>query len=185
MFIFSTKVTRGKLLTLALVCACLAIILIVSVPGGEVDTAKKISLKASTNEQRVEYLESYGWTVEKEPKETVEIVIPTQFDDTYENYNTMQLTQGFDLVSFKGKKATRYSYTVTNYPKSQEDPVYATLIVVDDRIVAGDIASTSLGGFMHSLVMPKDTVLEVETVKDELRPTSTEILDGILLSSGK
>ncbi|MBO5037569.1 MAG: DUF4830 domain-containing protein [Clostridia bacterium] len=185
MFIFSTKVTRGKLLTLALVCACLAIVIIASVPGGEVDTAKKISLKAKTNEQRLEYLESFGWTVESEPTETSEIVIPTQFDETYENYNTMQLSQGFDLVSYKGKKATRYSYTVTNYPQSQEDPVYATLIVIDGRIVAGDIASTSLGGFMHSLVMPKDTVSEFETVQDELLPTATEILDGVILNSGK
>ncbi len=188
MFIFSTKVTKGKLLTLALVCACLAVILIVSVPGGDIGTAKKISLKAATNEQRIDYLESFGWTVESEPTETTEIVIPSKFDDTYETYNAMQLTQGFDLVSYKGKKATRYSYKITNYPQEQEDNVYATLIVVDGKIVAGDVASTAIGGFMHTLVMPakdKDTVSEFETVQDEILPTAYEILDGILLSSGK
>lgn len=185
MFIFSTKVTRGKLLTLALVCACLAIILIVSVPSGDVDTAKKISLKAKTNEQRIEYLESYGWTVESEPAETSEIIIPSKFDETYENYNVMQLTQGFDLVGYKGRKATRYSYKVTNYPSPQSDPVYATLLVVNDKIIAGDVASTALGGFMHTLVMPKAASSELESLADEVLPTASEILDGILSATGK
>lgn len=186
MFILSTKITRGKLLTAALVCACLAIVLIVSIPSsGDVNTAKKISLKAKTNEERVEFLKSYGWEVVEEPAETTEIVIPSNFDATYESYNTMQLTQGFDLVSYKGRAATRYSYTVENYPSSTDDPVYATLIVVNDRIVAGDVASTAIGGFMHSLVRPKEASVQVETVQDEVLPTASEILDAVMTSAGK
>ena len=108
MFIFSTKLTKGKLLTLALICACLAVILIVSLPKGDVGTAAQ-SLKGKTNEQRVAYLESFGWQVEAEPTQTVSVVIPATFDETYESYNLLQKTQGFDLSAYQGKKATRYT----------------------------------------------------------------------------
>ena len=162
MFIFSTKLTKGKLLTLALICACLAVILIVSLPKGDVGTAGQ-SPKGKTNEQRVAYLESFGWQVEAEPTQTVSVVIPATFDETYESYNLLQKTQGFDLSAYQGKKATRYTYTVLNYPTEQTATVSVNLLVCNNKIIGGDVSSASLGGFMHSLTRPSDGKATLQT----------------------
>ena len=35
------------------------------------------------NEDRVSFLSSFGWTVDSEPYEVVEVVIPSEFDEVY------------------------------------------------------------------------------------------------------
>ena len=187
MFIFSTKVTKGKLLTLSLICACLAIIIIVSIPTGDIDTAKTASLKAKTNEERVSYLQSFGWTVDETPIEQAEVIIPAEFDETYEEYNLLQQLQGFNLANYKGKQAVRYTYTITNYPSAQTSNVQASLLVYKDKIIGGDVASTSLGGFMHTLQMPDEkssatTILDdssYDSVNETAGLTAEEILAAI------
>ena len=87
------------------------------------------------------------------PVSVSDIVIPTNFDATYDTYNNIQLAQGLDLSKYKGKKAVKYTYKVTNYPDNAET-VNANLIVVDETIIAGDVSSTSLGGFMHGFAKP-------------------------------
>ena len=60
----------------------------------------------------------------------------------------MQKKQGLDLEKYKGKTAKRYSYVVTNYPGVPEG-VRANMVVYNDKIIAGDICSLELDGFMH------------------------------------
>ena len=81
-------------------------------------------------------------------------MIPKKFTNVYENYIALQERQGFDLAACGGLDATRYTYKVTNYPDCT-DPVVADLIVCNSRIVAGDVQSTTLGGFMQELAFPK------------------------------
>ncbi|MDO4750186.1 MAG: DUF4830 domain-containing protein [Eubacteriales bacterium] len=102
------------------------------------------------NEERVEYLASCGWEVESEPVDTQQIVLPQELSDVFAEYNELQKKQGFDLSKFAGRQATLYSYRVTNYPST--DTVLANLYVVEGRVIGGDIHSTSLNGFMHTLM---------------------------------
>lgn len=185
MFILSAKLTRSKLLTFGLICCCLAIVLIVSIPQGDETTVKTKSLKGETNEQRIEYLESFGWEIINEPVESTEVVIPSEFDETYESYNLLQQTQGFDLAKYKGKKVMRYTYSIKNYPTDSAENVCATLLVSDKKIIGGDVSSTSLGGFMHSLLKPASSTVEKDSL-ETVGPTADEILASILgESSGK
>lgn len=181
MFILSAKLTRSKLLTLGLICCCLAIVLIVSIPQGDETTAKTKNLKGETNEQRVEYLESFGWDVVDEPIESAEVIIPSEFDETYESYNLLQQTQGFDLSKYKGKRVMRYTYSVKNYPTDSAENVCATILVSNKKIIGGDISSTSLGGFMHSLLKPAS--ITTDDSQQTVGPTADEILASILESS--
>lgn len=64
----------------------------------------ELSLKASTAEERIAFLSQYGWSVEEEPLEVKEIIIPAEFDDVYEKYNAIQKEQGFDLMSYCSKR---------------------------------------------------------------------------------
>ncbi len=105
---------------------------------------------ATDNAGRIAFLGGFGWQVEEEPHEILEIVIPYEFDAVYEQYNQLQLSQGYDLTRWKGMTAKRYTYRITNYPNTQ-DEVFANLIVCKEQIIAGDVSSLSLQGFMHGL----------------------------------
>ncbi|MDF2684840.1 MAG: hypothetical protein K0S55_21 [Clostridia bacterium] len=189
MFIFSTKVTKRKLISLALICSCLALIILLSLPPSNTTVDNVNQVVAKTNEERVGYLTDFGWAVSTEPIEVVDVVIPTSFDEVYESYNMLQKLQGFDLANYKGKKATRYTYEVTNYPTPQDSPIHANMLLVDNKLIGGDITSVSMGGFMHGFEMPND-VVDGDSSDDIFNeevvgPSVDEIMSEVLDDTGK
>lgn len=106
--------------------------------------------KIKTNEERVALLKSYGWEVDATPAEEAEVTIPAEFDRVMENYNALQKSQGFDLSKYKNRDMIRYTYRITNYP-DYEGTVYANLLIYKNRVVAGDICSSDVNGFILGL----------------------------------
>ena len=147
MFVYTAKLNkrRGIAILLVAAAALIAIILIASHSG-------KNSVK--TNEDRIKYLTDIGWEVCIEPVEHESIVIPSDMTQVYEDYNALQLAQGFDLTKYAGMEAERYTYEVRNHPDCT-DAVYADIIICKNRVIAGDIQSISANGFMQGLEFPK------------------------------
>ncbi len=114
-------------------------------------TAFFVAFASGDDTKNIEFLESYRWEVETPYIEKEEVQIPEEFDDVYNNYNELQRQAGLDLLPYKGKKAVRYTYIVTNYPKQVNEPVRANVLCVGNEPVAGDIMTVSISGFMHSL----------------------------------
>lgn len=110
---------------------------------------------AKTGEQRVAFLESFGWEVEEQEAEIVGVLIPKEFDGVYLKYNAIQKTQGCDLSRYNGKQCKRYTYVIKNYPGNPEN-VRANLLVYRDKIIGGDICSLELDGFMQGFAMETD-----------------------------
>jgi len=110
--------------------------------------------RVRTNEQRLDFIASFGWQVEPEPVEIVEVIIPAEFDSLYEEYNALQRQIGFDLSRHAGRRSQRFTYVVTNYPGHEQD-VRLNLLVRDNRVIGGDIYSAGPNGFMHGLAMPE------------------------------
>lgn len=122
----------------------------------------KYSLAAGDAEGRVAFLEQFGWVVDEEPVEVEEVVIPTEFNEVYENYNTLQLEQGLDLKKYAGKTCKRWVYQVLNYPRDGQQ-VLATLLIYDGNVIAGDISSANLDGFMASFLGEHGLMQEPDT----------------------
>ena len=157
MFILTAKLKRERLIAgaaaVAALCAVVAIAVgVISVQGGTV-SASADQKGVKTNEDRVAYLESFGWTVEPEPLAVEELLIPEEFDETYTQYLELQGSQGFDLTQYCGKRVKRYTYVITNYPTG-ETGVQAGLVIYKNTVIGGDVLSPQLGGFIHSLEMP-------------------------------
>ena len=157
MFILTAKLKRERLIAgvaaVAALCAVVAIAVgVISVRGGTV-SASADQKGVKTNEDRVAYLESFGWTVEPEPLAVEELLIPEEFDETYTQYLELQSSQGFDLTQYCGKRVKRYTYVITNYPTG-ETGVQAGLLIYKNTVIGGDVLSPQLGGFIHSLEMP-------------------------------
>lgn len=105
----------------------------------------------ATNEDRVRCLEHYGWQVDPHVVEEHDVTIPAVLDDIYTEYNELQKPCGFDLNPYRGKKVMRYTYRVLNFPIQYDEPVFANILLYEDRLIGGDVMSTDLRGFMLPL----------------------------------
>ena len=159
MFIWTAKLRRGRLVAgvAAIVVLCGAVALVggvLSARGVDAVSPAPASPKGiKTNEDRIAYLESYGWSVSSDPIAVEELIIPEQFDETYSQYLELQASQGFDLTDYCGKRVKRYTYEITNYPTG-ESGIQAGLLVYKSTVIGDDVLSAQLGGFIHGLEMP-------------------------------
>ncbi len=161
MFVVSMKTSKKKLVLFAgiVVMVIAGCFLLFGQGGDEAQAVSKIgkyNLSASNNPERISFLSQFGWEVKEEPLEICEIVLPAQFNETYQSYNDIQKQQGLDLSHYAGKTCKRWTYEVTNYP-GQTEGVHANLLILDGRVIGGDISSTQLNGFMHGFVNPTPT----------------------------
>jgi len=156
-FIITAKVHRSRILAVA--GAAVVVCGILSLASGalqlrDVAASTAVSTKSiKSNEDRIAYLEQYGWIVSAEPLAVEELKIPDTFDETYTEYLNLQAGQGFDLTKYAGKRVKRYSYEVTNYP-SGESGVQAGLLVYKNTVIGGELLSPQLNGFIHGFEMP-------------------------------
>ena len=159
MLIVTAKMPRRKLAlgvaAAALLCCCaVALNFSQSTLAQEGSASSVPSPKGiKSNEDRIEYLSAYGWQVSPEPLASQELLIPTEMDDSYDEYLTLQKEQGFDLEQYAGKRVKRYTYEITNYP-SGEQGVQANLLLYKNTVIGGEVLSPRMDGFLHGLAMP-------------------------------
>ena len=104
------------------------------------------------------FVSGCGWQVDEEPIEVREVVIPEIFDDVYNQYNQIQLEQGYNLEKYAGQRVKRWSYVIRNYPETspEDDYIRINILVSDDRVIGGDVCSVKLDGFMHGFYIPNN-----------------------------
>lgn len=159
MLIVTAKVPRRKLAigtALAALACCCAVVLNLSNASLTQEVSSPVaptSTGIKTNEDRIEYLRSYGWEVVSEPLATQELVIPKEMDDSYSEYLKLQAQQGFSPEQYAGKRVKRYTYEITNYP-SGEMGIQVNLLIYKNTVIGGEVLSPQLDGFLHGLTMP-------------------------------
>ena len=104
----------------------------------------------STLEGRQAFLLELGWEIDTGTEEFRAVVVPEKLEGIMSQYNRMQQAQGYDLNEHLGESCQQYSYQLTNYPDS-DSPVFVTLYIQDGKLIAGDIHTNALNGFMHGL----------------------------------
>ncbi|GHV32976.1 hypothetical protein FACS18949_05740 [Clostridia bacterium] len=158
MFIVTAKLDKKRLTAIVVAAGVLLIALIVllSMRGARGASATTLELPSpkgvSTNDERVAFLEGYGWQVASEPIAFEEVLFPEAFDDVFADYNALQTSQGFALEKYKGKRVMRYTYEIENYPGAAEGTVRANLFVYRDTVIGGDVSSVVMDGFMHGFM---------------------------------
>lgn len=154
MIIYTARVPKKKLLAAgaAALCCLFAALTFALTLGGRAVTVSAEVKNIKTNDDRLAYLSGLGWQVSPQPIATEELLIPEEFDDSYQSYLALQSGQGFDLTQYRGKRVKRYTYQLTNYP-TQTEPVQISLLIYKNRVVGGQIQSSS-GSFLHGLTMP-------------------------------
>ena len=130
--------------------------------AGETETAAGLSTDPKgirSDEDRVAYLESWGWLVSEEPASVEDILIPETLDGSYQEYLDLQKSQGFDLTAYAGKTVKRYTYAVHNYPGLKEN-IWASLLMDRKTVIGGEIFCSQGDGFTQGLAYPSGTATE-------------------------
>ena len=118
-----------------------------------------------TDEDRIALLGGFGIKVEGEAEQKA-FIMPESFDRIMAGYNEIQRAQGLDLTKYAKKRITRYTYKVSNWdeikdgygaPKTADEEegiteVYASLFVYRNRVIALDISSAQMGGFVAPII---------------------------------
>ena len=155
MFVYSLKASTLKLFGVIGVSVIALVILLTLIPTYEPtaaslmysDAASYHYSKIKTNDDRIAFLQQFGWTVEETPVEEEAVTIPGEFDKVFVSYNELQKQQGLDLSKYKRKDVTRYTYKITNYP-DYNGTVYANVLVYRGKVIGGDICSADVNGFV-------------------------------------
>lgn len=161
MFVFTTKLSKKKLVWFVIIMGFVLGAIIMLVPeenafdalSNQMIEAEMTSITVGgikTNDDRIIFLNQRGLDVSDEEIDMKEVIIPMEFDAVYTKYNELQVSQGFNLEKFKGKTAEMYTYLVLNFDDSKGE-TYANILIYDNKIIGGDISSSTLDGEMLSL----------------------------------
>ncbi len=156
MFVYTLRAQTIKFFSVVGISVAALLILIAFIPTYEptvvntlyTQTANVNFNKIKTNDDRIDFLEQFGWTVSEKPSDEEEVTIPHDFDKIMLSYNEFQRQMGLDLAKYKGKKVMRYTYEITNYPE-YEGRVYANLLIYRNKVIGGDVCSADASGFLH------------------------------------
>lgn len=141
------KIKSILLIITIIILAALAFFVIRA--GDKEEMEKKFTFEC--NSERVEFLNTLGHIVEPDP-ESEKLTIPAEFNETYEKYNDLQKSQGFDLMPYAGKEVIHYTYTVLNYPDYPEN-VHINLLFDDHLMIGADISyDDAENGFVKPLI---------------------------------
>lgn len=139
----SISKNKKKALRIVLAAAIVLTLLILLRSLGKTDGV-------STPEGRQAFLSELGWEVDPASEDLRSVQLPRELEGMLKEYNEIQLKQGYDLSKHLGETCQQYCYRVTNYP-DQSQTVLVTLYVQGDRVIAGDVHSTALNGFLQGL----------------------------------
>ncbi len=156
MFVFSVsknKIKKSVLIGAVVIVISLCMVLLFKCIKDfrHSNTVKENLLVAATENDILSFISGYGWQVDEEPVEVRDVVIPDTFDDVYNNYNQIQIEQGFNLEKYAGQRVKRWTYVIRNYPDTSptDDFIRINILVCDDVVIGGDVCSVKLDGFMH------------------------------------
>lgn len=173
MFVFTAKLSKTKLAAAGVIL--IAAIVLIALLADSGDTPSTNAPIGGTNDERVAYLATFGWSVNAEPTQAQKVHIPdTAENEVFARYNELQRSQGFDLTDYAGKEVMRYVYEILNYPDAAE-PVYASVLVCDGYIIGGDVTNTAPDGVIHGFAKPSaapsEATAEVTETTEATEPT--------------
>lgn len=153
MLIMTAKVDKKKIAIILAAIVVLVAGLVLLLKGRNSATPTAATTSVVSNDDRVKFLNSFGWEVTVTPVESNQVRIPEKPSEIFDRYNALQKSQGYDLSTFAGQTVIRYVYKINNYPDATE-PVYATLLISRNQVIGGDITDTAAGGAIRGFKMP-------------------------------
>lgn len=155
MMIYTAKLNKKLLFSVLAVIIIVILALIFGLPSKNESMTTLSQAKLKNEEEIMDYVKKLGFVISEGTLTSKEAVLPKEFDETYDKYNELQKSCGFDLEKYKGKTVTIYTVEATNHPDS--DCVLVELMLYKNKLIGGSVYTKDLDGFMHGLEMPKSS----------------------------
>ena len=139
MFVFNFKIKAKKTVILAAVLSVTAAIICTAVTVAINSRLPDTALVLNDGEEK-KFLEQFGVETADAKPEKRSVVIPSDFNKYYEEYNELQKKIGLDLGKFKGKEVTEITVPLEK-PKDNN----AVLLVYKNRVIGGHITNGEYG----------------------------------------
>lgn len=153
MFIWSVTLTKEKI---ALLLAVLLIFLLIL--GVCVSYFRQDSLR--TNRGRINLLTSCGLSPDSSPLSVQSFKIPKEFDSFWNEYESLQQSQGLSLLPYRNKTIKKYTYPVS---LENKQTVYANLFLHGSKLVACDLCNPHLTEGWIKPLFPQENTGEERT----------------------
>ena len=103
MFVYSIRSATVKFFCVLALSLVVLISLVALIPSYGADEGSQAVSDISytriyENSDRLEFISQFGWQVDAEPLEAVEVCVPKTFDNVYPGYTEMQREQGLNLA---------------------------------------------------------------------------------------
>lgn len=153
MFVFSFRYPKNIITDVLICLICILLIILVF----QTEVLLPVSISMDNIDKGLSFLEDNGWIVEAEPDNSVYVVISSN-QPCFAEYRQLQLEQGFDFDRIVGKRVLKVTFDLKEYPSIDEPEGYfANIYFYDGVIVAAEIISVSIDGFMEGVVSGKNS----------------------------
>ncbi len=105
---------------------------------------KEYSANIRTSADLYDFAENLGIKLSTEQVHSKDIIIPYEFSDILEYYNSLQIKTGSDLRRYKGKKCTLFTFSISDYEKDKKRVM--DIITYNGFIIAADIRNENIPG---------------------------------------
>lgn len=121
---------------------------IIFIPEKKEKPEPTAKVSASTVTERINYFAMHGW--EAEEIFSKNIIIPSEFNESYESFVQLQDKQKLPLRECKGKDAVLYTYRIKNYTPDNKN-LLAELMVCDGKAVSSAIYAEDDSSYVISV----------------------------------
>lgn len=141
------KPTKTQVIVFAAVAVIVAVICIACMikqqskapASATCDEVGEYSLRAESIAEQCDFAKQFGLTVDAENSQSVEITVPSDFSEVYEEYNELQNKIGLDLRGYKGKTVDMVTYPLENCDEK------LVLLVYKGAVIGGHITNGEYG----------------------------------------
>ncbi len=135
-------------IVLTLIAFCAVSMILKPADTAFCDSVGEYSLEADSDEAIADFASQFSLELD-ELYSTQQVYIPAEFNDTYTQYNNLQIKQGLDLERYKGRECTLHIYKLKDYKIDYED-TYITIIVYKDAVIGGHISTAEMDSPMYT-----------------------------------
>ena len=113
-----------------------------------------VPITAATDAERAAFLREYGWEINENALETLDLVLPLSLEEAWADYVSMQNDQQLPFAHFGGQAVRRYTYSLTNYPDTPQG-AQVNLYQCGQEIIGADIIVLGENGRQCGLLNKK------------------------------
>ncbi len=147
------KYPRDKITDFLLCLLCVFLIILIF----QFDN-KTVAVSGSLDNLVMDFLKTNGWQLDEASLSSDEILFTFENSEALKEYSDLQESQGFLISEYIGKRVIRFSCNILNYPGYFSDnSIYANVFVFDDKIIAADICSVKIDGFLQGAIVNENT----------------------------